>query len=87
MPIYDHLCEDCNELTEVVCRIVDRKELTICEHCGGSAKRIITAQIQRDEPTWLGSALRSLDDHDASRITNRTEYKRYLNSKGIVEAG
>jgi len=89
MPLYEHFCGCCNETFAVIRKIDDRKQFEICPECGASAERIISANIQRDEPPWLSSATANLlpKGTDVRPITDRVAYKRYLRDNGIVEAG
>jgi putative FmdB family regulatory protein len=87
MPVYSHWCQSCQKETENICSIKDRKQFVVCDHCGGSAERIITAKIQRDEPLWLDSAVSNLADDAAPQIKSRTEFNKYLAANNIVQRG
>jgi putative FmdB family regulatory protein len=87
MPVYDHYCHGCDSITEHICKIKDRKQFVPCKECGGSAERIITAKIQRDEPLWLDSAVSNLADDAAPQIKSRTEFNKYLAANNIVQRG
>ncbi len=34
MPVYEYLCEKCENVTEALRRISDADEAIVCEHCG-----------------------------------------------------
>lgn len=40
--IYEFKCEDCNRITTESLPITTKKRKTICQFCGGVAKRIIS---------------------------------------------
>ena len=42
MPLYEYRCESCRQLTEILQKFSDAP-LTICEKCGGSLERLISA--------------------------------------------
>lgn len=89
MPIYDYECKECKHRFEEFFPLEDWDSKPDCPKCGKESRKILTAQIQRDEPVWLDDSVRgALQDTDAKNekpITNRTEYKRYLKDNGIVE--
>jgi putative FmdB family regulatory protein len=89
MPVYDFSCHECNATFERVDKIADRKQFTPCPECSGMAERIITAKVQRDEPTWLASSVEVLlpKGKDVRPITNRGEFNRYLKENNIVQSG
>ena len=87
MPTYDHYCPECDTITEELCRIADRKQFIVCKQCGGSAERIISAAIQRVEPTWLESAKQQLHSDSRDQIRDRHDLKRYMKREGIEQVG
>lgn len=87
MPTYDHYCHGCNQTTEHICRIADRKQFIPCRYCGGSAERIISAQILRVEPTWLDDAKRQLQPDSRDQIRDRNDLHRHLKREGIEQVG
>ena len=87
MPLYEHYCAECNQITEHVCKIDDRKQFVPCEHCGGSAERIVGSAIQRVEPTWLDSAKYGLHEQDRHMITDRNSLNSYLKREGLEQIG
>lgn len=87
MPLYDHYCQECDQITEEVCKIADRKQFVVCKHCGGSAERIISAAIQRVEPLWLESAKANLHGDNVHQIKDRNDFDRYLKKEGIAQVG
>lgn len=42
MPIYEYQCESCDKLTEAIQRL-DEPVLTICPHCGGPLRKLMSA--------------------------------------------
>lgn len=87
MPVYDHYCSQCDSIVEHICKVAERKQFVPCPHCGGSAERIITSHIQRDEPVWLDSAVDNLADEARNVISNRTDFNKYLSQNGIIQRG
>ena len=87
MPLYEHYCQGCDQITEEFCKIDDRKQFVVCKHCGGSAERIISATIQRVEPSWLESAKANLHGDNKHTIRDRNDFERYLKKEGIAQAG
>lgn len=89
MPTYEHYCQSCDSVTEDVCMVADRKQFVVCKSCGGSAERIMsTPAIRCDSGTdvpWLASACKTLQKDGEQPIESRSQYKRYLKDKGIVE--
>ena len=87
MPLYAYECPNCTTEFEQFLKLSEYKTPVSCPTCGKIGKKVITAQIQRDEPTWLNDEVRScLQDTDTEApITTRTDYKRYLKDNGIVE--
>jgi len=67
----------------------DRKQFVVCDHCGGSAERIISSQIRRDIPVWLDDAVNHAVSHgsDIRKPENRTEFNSYLKEQGIDHVG
>ena len=87
MPLYEHFCNNCNHITEEFCKIDDRKQFIVCENCQGSAERIISAQIQRVEPTWLDEAKRQLQPDSRDAIRDRNDLKKHMQKEGIAQIG
>lgn len=86
-PLYEHYCQECDQITENICHIEDRKQFIECLHCGGSAERIISSAIQRVEPTWLDSAKRSLHSDIRHTIRDRNDLQRHMKKEGIEQIG
>jgi putative FmdB family regulatory protein len=42
MPLYDYACRACGKTTEILQRFED-PPLTICPHCGGELKKLLSA--------------------------------------------
>ena len=42
MPIYEYRCDDCERVFEAIQRLSE-EPLDACQHCGGSARRIISS--------------------------------------------
>lgn len=87
MPLYSHFCPDCQQITEHVCKIADRKQFVLCDHCGGSAERVICAAIQRVEPTWLEEAKLGLHSQDRHQVYDRNSLDRYCKANGVDQIG
>lgn len=87
MPLYEHYCQHCDRITEVICSMDERRQFVVCEHCGGSAERIISSQIARVEPTWLESAKLSLHSDARAQIRDRNDLHRHMRKEGIEQIG
>ena len=87
MPLYRYECPNCTIEYDQFLKLADYKTPVLCPTCGRIGKKVITAQIQRDEPTWLNDEVRGcLQDTETEKpIETRTEYKRYLKDNGIIE--
>jgi putative FmdB family regulatory protein len=42
VPIYEYVCADCGEKTEVIQRVGERP-IRLCPHCGGKVKKKVSA--------------------------------------------
>ncbi len=42
MPIYEYQCESCDKRTEAIQKL-DEPPLTICPHCGGALRKLMSA--------------------------------------------
>ena len=85
---YEYQCQKCNAIFDMFFSLKEWDVTPNCPDCGGEGKKIITAQIQRDEPVWLNDGVRdALQDRDFPHkpIETRTDYKRYLKDTGIME--
>jgi len=90
MPLYSYECEECTNTFDMFFPLSKWDEVPCCPDCGGLGKKIITAQIQRDEPVWLNDDVRdALMDREGPHreITTRTDYNRYLKDNGIMPTG
>lgn len=88
MPLYEYQCEECTNHFDMFFPLKEWDVIPECPDCGGNGKKVLTCQIQRDEPVWLDESVRgALQDMEAGErpIENRTQYKRYLKDNGIVE--
>jgi len=88
MPLYEYLCSKCEHHFEMFFPLREWNITPSCPDCGGDGNKVLSAQIQRDEPVWLDASVRgALQDPESDRrpISNRTEYKRYLKDNGIIE--
>jgi putative FmdB family regulatory protein len=88
MPMYEYECPDCKLRHESFAHISERNAPVTCK-CGTESRRIIVAQIQRNEPTWLADAIHHAVPHgsDVKKPTDRIEFNRYLKENGIAHAG
>lgn len=88
MPVYEHFCNDCGGITEVYCKVEDRKQFVRCV-CGGSAERIISASAVRgdDMPPWMRSPelLGCLQNSAERPVQTRSEYNKIIKDRNIVE--
>ena len=87
MPLYHYKCQNCTAAYDQFLKLADYKTPVPGPTCGRTGKKVITAQIQRDEPTWLNDEVRGClqDTESEAPIETRTEYKRYLKDNGIIE--
>lgn len=88
MPLYHYECPNCTTEYDQFLKLAEYKIPVPCPTCGSTGRKVLTAQIQRDEPVWLDDSVRgALQDCEGGDrpIQNRTEYKRYLKDNGIVE--
>ncbi len=90
MPTYEYSCE-CGHEFEVVKKMSDYRKPEICPTCGREAsKKVSVGATFGDEAAWLNDpTVRGTlqDDSEIRRNPNwsRTDYKRTLKEKGIVE--
>jgi len=87
MPIYDHLCSVCGHTEEVICKVEARLPYITCSACGAPAARVVAAQIQRVEPTWLEDAKRQLQPDSRHKIYDRNSFHRHMRQEGISQIG
>jgi putative FmdB family regulatory protein len=91
MPTYEYRCQTCGLLHEKVSKIKDMTRQDECPRCHDMAPIIVSKGVTlSDEAAWLNDyrvrgALQ--DDTEIRRNPewNRTEYKKVLKEKGIVE--
>jgi putative FmdB family regulatory protein len=80
MPIYEFKCEECGQVSEIICRLSDKPRTLKCV-CGGVADSFIGsngAGLTDNKVPWLDSAIKVLQRDGEPPITTRTEYKAYL---------
>ena len=58
MPLYHYKCPNCTTEYDQFLKLADYKTPVPCHNCGHIGEKVITAQIQRDEPTWLNDEVR-----------------------------
>ena len=90
MPLYEYQCCFCDHKFEKFYKLKDCKTVPWCPECGHHGEKVFTAQIQRDEPTWLTDDVRDalMDREDPHRrLETRTDYNRYLKDNGIMPIG
>lgn len=89
MPVYEYKCQECESIFDMFFPLKEWDVKPTCPACGGESKKQLTAQIQRDEPTWLDDgvrgAIQDTDDPTTKPIENRCDYKRHLRDNGIIE--
>ena len=88
MPVYEHYCGECCDITEVYCRVDERKQFVPCK-CGGAAERIISASAVRgdDMPAWMRhqEVLGCLQSSAERPVSTRSEYNRVVKERNIIE--
>lgn len=90
MPMYEFECERCGAQYEEFHTVKYCPERIMCE-CGMPAVKILPTSyaVHGDRPLWmekhLGHIRNSLQDESEKPIESRTELKRHLKEKGIVE--
>ncbi len=91
MPTYEHYCKECDTITDVVCRVNDRKQFVVCKLCNGSAERIISRSqgLQTPNPTWLSDAINHACPHgvDVQKPEDRNEFNSFLKANRIEHVG
>lgn len=87
MPLYQYLCTNCTTEYDQFLKLAEYKTPVPCPTCGRTGRKVLTAKIHRDEPTWLNDEVREcLQDTESERpIENRSQYNRYLKDNGITE--
>lgn len=86
MPLYGYKCKHCDHEQEKMLRLADWDSPVLCHICDRLTTRQITANIQRDEPTWLADAVQTLvpQGDDIKRPVNRTELNRYMKENNVA---
>lgn len=85
MPIYEYRCPDCGEITVCVASVAEHQRAVPCEHCGGTAERIISrpsvhlskaSKLERLDPKYdkmvdkaMGDTQNAEPDHVLRRMT------------------
>lgn len=80
MPIYDHKCLDCDEISEAFAKI--ENETVSCPRCGGDAKRIFSSHY------YINPDIDFVTDNvtgEPKRYTSRKELDRDLADKGLYQ--
>lgn len=87
LPLYTYSCEKCKAETEIATSMATMLDEIVCP-CGGVAKRVIVrghGGFQSDQPKWLDDAHKGLCDPKDPPFESRTEWKRHLKEKGVIE--
>ena len=83
MPLYGFKCQ-CGREEDLLMAIADRNKEVTCEGCESIMTRIITANIERVEPTWLGSMKQMLPPKEREGATDRHSFNQALDRSGLV---
>jgi len=93
MPLYEYECRACGKAVEEYFGIDDFPRSIDCE-CGGEAtKTVSVGGIQDDHPVWIESTNDALTDPDLvaskqeKKIESRTDLRRVLAERGLVQSG
>ncbi len=88
MPTYDYECAGCGKSQERFFKIADMPRAVDCE-CGQQARKVLSAgMVLGDEmPAWMRhkEVLGCLQNSAERPIQSRSEYNRYLKTRGIAE--
>lgn len=93
MPTYTYECGRCGKFDVIMPLRKSKQKLYKCPNpeCAYMGKKVVTAaSVQCDsvnDVVWLPKALENLPEGADKAITTRSQYKRYLKQKGIVERG
>jgi putative FmdB family regulatory protein len=83
VPIYEFRCAECGEITTRVSTVAARPADTVCEHCGGSATRIVSrsavklsgaSKVERLDPKYdrmVDQAMKKTEQADPDRLLKR----------------
>lgn len=91
MPTYEYGCQTCGNNFEVIRKISDMRRQEHCPVCAELAPiKVSRGFTHGDEAAWLNDEQTRgalLDDSSINRNESftRTEYKKVLKEKGIVE--
>ena len=80
MPLYDHECEECGEISEAY-KKVDDKEAD-CPNCGGTARRVFTSRY------FINPDIDYVTDNvtgEPKRYTSRRQLDQDLADKGLYQ--
>jgi len=98
VPTYLYECPDCGEFEDFH-KIGEHESTWPCPLCGAESRQLINCEggCWGDEaPRWMvgcvekgraGSAMETLKHPSEPRFETRTEFKRYLKEKGLVQCG
>ena len=89
MPTYEYYCKRCTNDFEITCPMSAHVTRSRCPKCGDDAFQTFTKVATIDDsPVWLNDGVRNqIQGDDGPRIEKRSDYKKYLRSRGIVEVG
>jgi len=87
-PVYDYECTHCGAKQEAFFKIMDKPDDIPCV-CGKEARKVLSAgMVLGDEmPAWMRhkEVLGCLQNSAERPIQSRSEYNRYLKTRGIAE--
>lgn len=87
MPLYDVLCKNCGELTDIWAKIAEMH--VSCPQCGAKTTRLIspTRIICDLEPYFDENLAHPQKSPHGSYVTSRQDRKRKMKELGLAEAG
>ena len=86
MPIYDVLCPQCGELTDIWAKIDEFNKS--CPMCGKETKRLLSpTRIQCDLEPYFDENLADRRDTQGKWVNSRQHRKQLMKDQGLIEMG
>lgn len=93
MPTYEYKCDVCEYDFEINCKISEYKREVNCPMCRDRARvQVSIGATFGDEAAWINEpevrgSIQSPEEVLKNPVLTRSEYKKVLSDKGIVERG
>jgi len=87
MPLYEWECDQHGRF-EAFFKLADKPATAMCPKCAAESRQIFTVGgVQGDElPSWFNAEARGcLQNSGEKPIESRTEYRNYLEKRGVIE--